>query len=182
MALTKLFAAPPPPPPVQAAPAPASTPTSKREKLTQQFREYERLLGEKRLRDREYCEYLDWLMAQRPRVLALRREQEEFESQMRVLEADMKDVVRELRETVTVGKITVTFSDPMRTEFDVDLLLCECPQAEQVPGLIRKEVNGELFPSAVAAGRIPTELASRVEKRVPTTKAGRVELKIDWRG
>jgi len=55
-----------------------ATQNARREETRQRMRRYAVVVEECRARDREYASFLDELIKERPRVLALRREQEEL--------------------------------------------------------------------------------------------------------
>ena len=140
------------------------------------MRRYAVVVEECRARDREYASFLDELIKERPRVLALRREQEELNKERLRLEEQIAAEVKTLKETITEAGYQCQFQDPRRDEISGVKLFQLYPEARNIPDLWWPEINAEVFKAAVAAGKIPIAVADLVSTRVPTTKAGRSVL------
>lgn len=168
-----------PPATLPEPPAPATPDEvreAKREEARGMLRKYAELKNEIVERDREYAGFLDELIRTRPRVLALRREQEQLNQELHRYEERIKAASKELKEAISAAGFLCRFEDPKRDEISGVILFKLCPEAKEIADLWWPEINPVVFKAAVAAGKIPKEVADQALTRISTTTAGRSQI------
>ena len=118
----------------------------------------------------------------------LRRQHPDFDLVVKKLEANKKmwaeskkeleNEARSRAESFRGEGVSVSFSNPMRVEYDAAELLKRHPQAAEIKNLVKSVVDNETLECAVAAGWIPQRVADAVKTEEPMYKKGRVQVKI----
>lgn len=105
-------------------------------------------------------------------------EREEAGKQAALFLARVKTLARKCKFGCSVPGGAVTYSDPGSESVDGAKLLRLQPTAMSIPGLVKTviEVDMNVFRTAVAAGKIPSEVEKEVVVVTSTTKEGRVSV------